>query len=71
MISKHQSGFRRFHSTETCLVDMTGVAFIDLRKASDTVNHDILLGTFKGLGASRVALKWFKSYLSGRYQRVY
>ena len=36
---------------------LTGVAFIDLRKASDTVNHDILLGKLKGLGASRVALK--------------
>ena len=84
MISKHQSGFRPFHSTETCLVDMvnnwvhnmnagtlTGVAFIDLRKAFDTVNHDILLRKINDLGASSVALKWFESYLSGRYQRVY
>ena len=50
---------------------LTSVAFLDLRKAFDTVNHDILLGKLKNFGAPRAALKWFKSYLSGRNQRVY
>ena len=29
-----------------------------------------MLGKLKDLGSSSVALKWFESYLSGRYQRV-
>ena len=52
-------------------VKLTGVAFIDLCTAFDTVNHDILLDKLKDLGQSRVALKWFESCLSGCYQRVY
>ena len=49
---------------------MTGVAFIDLRKAFDTVNHEILIDKLRVIGASSITLKWFKSYLSNRIQRV-
>ena len=79
-----QSGFRPHHSTETCLTDMvdnwlcnmndgkmTGVTFIDLRKAFDTVNHSILLQKLHDMGANDLTLKWFHSYLSGRVQRVW
>ena len=49
---------------------MTRVAFIDLRKAFDTVNHSILLKKLHDMGATDLTLKWFLSYLSGRVQRV-
>ena len=84
LLHPNQSGFRPMHSTTTILAkmvnqwsrnvdggDLTGVAFIDLRKAFDTVNHDILLAKLSSLGCSASALKWFSSYLSGRTQRVY
>ena len=83
LINQHQSGFRPFHSTETSLTDMidtwlnnmnsgkmTGVAFVDLRKAFDTVNHEILLNKLYEIGATDITVKWFRSYLTKRTQKV-
>ena len=83
ILNVHQSGFRPKYSTETALVDMvddwllninsgqmTGVAFIVLRKAFDTVNHEILIDKLRVIGVSSITLKWFNSYLSNRIQRV-
>ena len=49
---------------------MTGVAFVDLRKACNTVNHEILLKTLYDIGATDGAVKWFCSYLTQRTQKV-
>ena len=39
---------------------------IDLQKAFDTINHDILLKKLSIIGFSDHTVKWFQSYLSNR-----
>ena len=67
----HQSGFRSLHSVVTCLlkgtsdwyIDIdneryTAMIFIDLKKAFDTVDHQILLDKMQFYGITGRAHKW-------------
>ena len=81
LFTSDQSGFLRLHSTLTCLLKMSddwyngldlgklvGLVFIDLKKAFDTVDHDILCKKLELYGVQQRELSWFKSYLSNRKQ---
>ena len=47
------------------------MTLIDLRKAFDTENHNILSKKMEFIGFSEETTKWFKSYLSNRKFKVH
>ena len=49
---------------------ITVAAFLDLRKAFDVINHDILLSKLDKAGITGTSYNWFKSYLTERKQFV-
>ena len=79
-----QSSYREHHSTERALLKVmndvllkmnsqhvTLLILLDLSAAFDTVDHSILLDRLtKDVGLQCKAHDWFRSYLSGRSQRV-
>ena len=83
IISEKQGGFRKGFSTASTIVDITNrlfanidegltslAAFIDLRKAFDTVNHGILIKKLQCYGVDSLNLLWCENYLSRRVQRT-
>ena len=49
---------------------LNGIVLLDLRKAFDLVNYEILLEKLEIHGCSAGSLTWFASYLTGRKQMV-
>ena len=49
---------------------LTGVVFIDLHKAFDSVNHEILFSKLESFGLKDIDLDWFRNYLTDRQQLV-
>lgn len=83
IIHKKQSGFRKHHSCNTALTHLIdtwlkeidsgkyiGSVFLDLRKAFDLVDHQILINKLKLYHFSDLAVQLFKSYLSNRTQVI-
>ena len=80
-----QLAYSVHHSTETALLKVkndillnmnkqhvTLLVLLDLNAAfdTDTVEHNILLEALNTLGLGGRVSKWFRSYLSGRSQRI-
>jgi hypothetical protein len=50
---------------------LTGVVFLDIRKAFDSIDHEILLEKLKFNGITWVEHDWFESHLTSRNQQKF
>ncbi len=83
LLSNFQFGFRKNHSTIDALVSIQYKVYqalnynmkcvlvsLDLSKAFQTVNIELLQDKLFQIGCDDKCLKWFRSYLGNRYQFV-
>ena len=84
ILNKHQYGFRKNHTTHPILhllnhiadctnkpnPELTMAIFINLKKAFDTISHDIMINKLYKYGIRGVAYNWITNYLTDRKQYV-
>ena len=83
LLFSSQSSYRKHHSCITAMVNLvdqlianmddkliSSLLMIDLSKAFDTINHELLITKLSIYGVSPSSLKWFKAYLTSRRQYV-
>ena len=81
LLGNEQYGFRSIHSTALALSrasnnwiiniengSLNSVVFLDIQKAFDTVDHEIMLNKLRCYGVQEDELKVFVSHLDGRQQ---
>lgn len=74
LLTENQSGFRKYHSCQSLLTKLTdfllgsidsgkiaGLTMIDLRKAFDLVDHQILIEKVELYGLDTTVAAWFQS----------
>ena len=83
LLSKFQCGFRKGYNAQQCLLFLietcrktidkkgfAGILMTDLSKAFDCIDHDLLIAKLHAYGFNLESLRFLKSYLTGRKQRV-
>ena len=83
ILTERQHGFRKGRSTLSAIVEFLHtiyeeinnnndqyIIYLDLKKAFDTVCHDLLLTKLNNIGLTLGTVEWFRSYLSNRTQRT-
>lgn len=83
IIPKNQFGFKKNNSTIHANLKLmekvldarrdnklVAIILIDVRKAFDSCNHDVILSKLKCSGANQLTINWVKSYLTNRRQYV-